>query len=421
MQQSRRPEGSTAGSQEQLLQQRELRTLLDNVPAGIIIRQKQTVVYVNPAFAESLGYGHPSELIGRSVLELLPPEEREKAVARYGRAERDQSPTEPSELLFQQKDGQTVTLEGRSVPLSSFEGAPAFARVIRDISGEKRWEAQLVLADRMASVGTLAAGVAHEINNPLAYVAVNMGFAATELSELYAELARLERFVEDGSPAIAIVQRLHDRLRAIGEALSESREGADRIRLIVRDLKTFSRADEDGTGPADVHSVIESAANLAANEIRLRARLVRSYGDVPLVCGNEARLAQVVLNLLVNAAQAIPEGKPAAHHIRVATSTDTEGRVVIEVSDTGTGIAPEIRGRIFDPFFTTKPVGVGTGLGLSICHGIVTSMGGHIDVESESGAGATFKVVLPAARTSEPSAKMQLPSEPPNSTSSCAT
>lgn len=143
--------------------------------------------------------------------------------------------------------------------------------------------------------------------------------------------------------------------------------------------------------------MLELSINMAFDEIRHRARLVKDYGDAPPVEADDARLGQVFLNLLVNAAQALSDGGAGAHEIRVVTSTDAEGKAVVEVRDTGPGIAPEALERIFDPFFTTRPVGVGTGLGLSICHNIVTGMGGEITVASRPGHGTTFRVVLPAA------------------------
>jgi CheY-like chemotaxis protein len=168
----------------------------------------------------------------------------------------------------------------------------------------------------------------------------------------------------------------------------------------VRDVKLFSRPHKEERGAVDVRVVIESSIRMACNEIRHRAQLVKEYGEVPMVDSNEARLGQVVLNLLVNAAQAMPEGRASRNEIRVVTKTQS-GRVVIEVRDTGTGIPRETLPRIFDPFFTTKPVGVGTGLGLSLCRRMVTDLGGEIVVESEVGKGTVFRVTLPAA-TSEP-------------------
>jgi CheY-like chemotaxis protein len=184
--------------------------------------------------------------------------------------------------------------------------------------------------------------------------------------------------------------------------MKDARDGAERMRIIIRDLKMFSRVEEDRPGPVDLRPVLESCVNMAWNEIRHRARLVKELAVVPLVRGNEARLGQVFLNLLVNAAQAIPEGKANAHEIRVAVRAVPGDRVAVEVRDTGGGIRPEHRARIFDPFFTTKPPGVGTGLGLSICHSIVSGLGGEIQVESEVGKGSRFCVLLPVATEARP-------------------
>jgi signal transduction histidine kinase/CheY-like chemotaxis protein len=236
---------------------------------------------------------------------------------------------------------------------------------------------RLILADRMASVGTLAAGVAHEINNPLTWVMGNLEYLAAELPELVAKLGA-------------------ERRAELEEVLGQTREGADRVRKIVRDLKLFSRADEGERGPVDIHKVLDLAVNMTRAELRHRARLVRDYGTVPPVLASESRLGQVFVNLLVNAAQAIVEGKAEDNEVRLTTRCDGAGGVVVEVRDSGAGIPAAIRERIFDPFFTTKAVGVGTGLGLAICHGIVADLGGRIEVES-SPAGSCFRVVLPVA------------------------
>jgi signal transduction histidine kinase len=178
--------------------------------------------------------------------------------------------------------------------------------------------------------------------------------------------------------------------------LDEAVAGAERIRRIVQDLHAFSRPSER-LGPVDVHRVLDLAINMASSQIRYRAMLVKDYAEVPLVQADESRLGQVALNLLVNAAQAIPDGRPKENEIRISTRKESGDRVAIEVRDTGCGVPPEIRRHMFEPFFTTKPIGTGTGLGLSICHGIVSSLGGEITIESEVGKGSTFRVVLPAA------------------------
>jgi len=166
----------------------------------------------------------------------------------------------------------------------------------------------------------------------------------------------------------------------------------------VRDLRVFSRPEQDRREAVDVHKVLESSIRMAHNELRHRAKLIRKLGNVPLVEGNEARLGQVFLNLLVNAAQAMPEGRTEENSITISSGLEG-GMVVVEIADTGAGIPAEILPRIFDVFFTTKPIGVGTGLGLSICHRILTAMNGRIEVQSRIGEGTTFRVSLTRART----------------------
>ena len=183
--------------------------------------------------------------------------------------------------------------------------------------------------------------------------------------------------------------------------LGDARSAADRVRQIVRDLKIFSRHEDTHPEAIDVKKVLESSLRMAWNEIRHRARLVKDYGTVPLVEGSESRLGQVFLNLIVNAAQAIPEGNAEGNAIRIVTSTDQTGRILVAVTDTGKGIAAQDLRHLFRPFYTTKGPGVGTGLGLAISHRIVTGLGGELQVESEVGKGTTFRVVLPAARSIE--------------------
>jgi signal transduction histidine kinase/HAMP domain-containing protein len=241
-------------------------------------------------------------------------------------------------------------------------------------------QAQLLFADRLAAMGRLAAGVGHEINNPLAYVISNISYVHTELKR------------EQGLVSEEVRQEM------LG-AIEEAKEGAERVRLIVQDLKTLSRPDDAGTGTADLSAVVRGAANIASHEVRRRARLVEECQGLPLVKGNAARLGQVFLNLIINAAHAIPEGRAEDNEIRVVGRLESPERILVEVRDTGCGIPPENLERIFDPFFTTKPSGQGTGLGLSLCHNIITAMGGTITVESKVAQGTTFRVSLPVARS----------------------
>ncbi len=248
------------------------------------------------------------------------------------------------------------------------------------IAEQRELQARMLVSERMASVGTLAAGVAHEVNNPLTYVLSNVAFALEQLRSSEPDWST--------RPACA---PLRDAAAALGEAMT----GAGRVRDIVRDLKTFSRAEDDLAGEAHPNAVIEGCLKMTKS-VTSRALVVASLEEVPSVRGSEARLAQVVSNLLVNAAQAIPEGQRDPE-IAVATWRTDSGRVAIQVRDNGQGIPPDVLPHIFDPFFTTKPVGVGTGLGLSICHGIVEAFGGEIRVETEVGRGSAFRVLLPAA------------------------
>jgi len=250
--------------------------------------------------------------------------------------------------------------------------------VYRDVDERKRLQARLQVAERLAALGTLAAGVAHEINNPLSFVSANLSWLQGQIAKAGAALGAARADVET--------------------AFSDVQQGAERIRHIVRDLQAFSAGSEgDEMAPTDVNEALEFPLRVADGAIRHRARLVKDLGRVPRVAAGASRLGQVFLNLLVNAAHAIPPGRAADNQIRLSTRHDqASGRVVVEVADTGVGIRAEDLNRIFDPFYTTKPPGVGSGLGLFVCQGIVTALGGEIAVESQPGAGSTFRVLLPA-------------------------
>lgn len=278
-------------------------------------------------------------------------------------------------------DGRTRVFELRVIALET--GAEALV-LIRDVSAQRHTERKLAISERMASLGTLAAGVAHEINNPLTYV-------LTGLEELGTGLTRLER----GEPPDTTVAGLR-------RVLADVRDGAARVRAIVASLRTFSRVDAEVVArPVDASDLFERAIVMCASELRHRATLVRDLRPVPPVLADPSRLVQVLVNLLMNALQALGPGDPAGQRITVVTRLDEQGMVALEVHDTGAGIAPDRLKHIFDPFFTTKPPGQGTGLGLSISHRIVLELGGEIAVDSEPGRGSCFVVRLPPATTAE--------------------
>ena len=267
------------------------------------------------------------------------------------------------------------TLLEETVRTRTAELAASNARLEDSLRELQSTQKQLLLADRLAAIGQLAAGVGHEINNPLAYVVGNLRF-------IQEELLRLQGPGEDPER-----QELMD-------ALAEAREGAERVRLIVQDLKSVAREDDVALGPVDLAAVVRTATKIAGSELRPRARVVVACEGLPRVQGNVLRLGQVFLNLLINAAHAIAPGQPEENEVRVEARPGEPGHVTVEVRDTGSGIPPENLTRIFEPFFTTKPVGVGSGLGLSVCRGIITSLGGRIEVESELGRGTCFRVIL---------------------------
>ena len=249
-------------------------------------------------------------------------------------------------------------------------------------SEHREIQARLAQTDRLTSLGTLAVGVAHEINNPLAYVLLNLGYVSEELPKLL---------------AISLGAAPDSRASEVLVALEHARDGAERIRNTVRSLQTFSRPENEVRAPLQIAQILDATLPMVANEIRHRARLVKDYAPIPDVVANEARLGQVFLNLLLNAVQALPEDRSESNEIHLTLRESSPDRVAVEVRDNGIGIPPQVRGRIFEPFFTTKPVGIGTGLGLTICHGIVTSLGGTLSFESEVGKGTTFRVELPVA------------------------
>jgi len=261
---------------------------------------------------------------------------------------------------------------------------------LRAEAARKASELRAGTLERLAATGQLAAGVAHEINNPLTYVIANLDEA----------LARL---------AAGGVEP------ELGARVAEARDGAERVRAIVGDLRVFARADGEERGGCDAAAVARSAAHLVANELRHRARLVTRFEPVPLAGIPERRLAQVLVNLLVNACQAIPEGRAAENEVGLAVRAEG-GRVVVEVSDTGAGMSEEVRRRVFEPFFTTRPVGEGMGLGLAVSHGMVTDAGGELEVESAPGKGSIFRIRLPVAARAEhapPPAEAPAPAPPP--------
>ncbi len=304
--------------------------------------------------------------------------------------------------LTQQAAAQLEKLE-EAVRERTAEITRTNAALQAEIAERKHLQGQLVQSEKLASIGQLAAGVAHEINNPIGYILSNFGTLEDYLTKLFEMLAVYES-AECNVSEPAVAARLRDKreqteLEFLKEDIPilmvESKQGITRVRQIVQDLKDFSRVDSTQDFQlANLHQGIDATLNIVASEIKYKADVIKEYGAIPDIECLPSQINQVVMNLLVNAAHAIGEQRG-----RITIRTGTEGEQVwLEVADTGSGIAPETLNRIFEPFFTTKPVGKGTGLGLSLSYGIVQKHQGRIDVDSVVGTGTTFRVTLPIRR-----------------------
>ncbi len=322
------------------------------------------------------------------------------------------------------EDGARVSSVAMEMQLLNAQGIPGIAFHARDVSREwsreqtlqdrnveleqaysrlKETQTQLLQSEKMASIGQLAAGVAHEINNPIGYVQSNMGTLQTYVRGLLNLLDSYERWASELSDgASAAREQIEEIKRQIDysflrddllQLLEESREGIKRVKKIVLDLRDFShrgQTDSDEWMSVDIHRGLESTINIVWNELKYKAEVQRNFGDLPAVECMPSQMNQVFLNLLVNAGQAIKE-----RGVISVTTTCLDREICVAIADDGVGIAPEHLKRIFDPFFTTKPVGAGTGLGLALSFGIVKNHHGRIEVESKVGKGTCFRVYLP--------------------------
>jgi PAS domain S-box-containing protein len=355
--------------------EQRFRQLIELAPDAVWINDGKRLVYANPTAARMLGYPSVEALIATDVSQIVSPEDQPSMRERTQAMFRTGVSMPPREYRTRRSDGTYIMAEVQSMPIE-WDGRPALLGFARDVTSRKEMETRLGQSERLAALGTLLGGIAHEINNPLSYTLLGIEQAMTQLSRLTA-------------PA--------DDLAKLREALEGALHGASRVAAVVGQIRATSRPELEERGPVDVRAVLEAALRVTHNEIHHRARLVTDLAAIPpgAVMGSAQRLEQVFLNLLVNAVQALPDGRPE-NEIRVVLRAPSPREVLIEVSDNGPGIPEEALSRIFDPFFTTKPVGLGLGLGLSICHGIVTSHGGAIAVDSAPGRGTTFRITLPA-------------------------
>ena len=362
-------------------------TLLSIADAILCVDLTGRITFMNPA-AETLTGVDARSAIGQpvqTVLQLIDRPAAEEAPVLT--ALREEHLVELQEgNLRNLATGDCRVISDRATPVLLGEQLLGAVMVFRDVTEQKKLRKRLELSERLAALGTMAAGVAHEINNPLAVVLANAGFLAEDLSGPG----------PSGDPA---------RLASVTATLADLRSAANRIERIVSDLRVFSQPalKTDPIEPTDLRRCIEWAVRTTVHEFRDRATLKVDIAGAPCVHADEMRLGQVLINLLVNAAHAIAPGNADQNQVTVTARVDPSGRAVIEVRDTGEGISSAVLGRIFEPFFTTKPAGHGTGLGLSICHGIIVAMGGEISVDSEPGKGTVFRVLLSVAPPQAPS------------------
>ncbi|HRG97225.1 MAG TPA: ATP-binding protein [Polyangiaceae bacterium] len=367
----------TAGLDAMRTETLEIKRLFADLPDLVLVHRGGSILWMNPALIEALGYADGAALVGRPVLEIVAEDFRANVAQRLdGSAEGP--PPRLTELCLLGRDGRAFEVEvspGRDVV---FGGAPARLVVARDITERARLRERVAVSDRMASIGVLAAGVAHEVNNPLGYVLNNIELADRELAAL------------GDSPAT----------RASREALAVALEGVDRIRTIVRELVALSRVDEAISTPVDLREVVESTLALAGPELEARATVVRRFEPVPAVRGSRARVGQLILNLVLHASEAMAEAPRAECELLVRLHPSPEGDAVIEVSDSGPSLSAEDARRVFEPFFAPggdRPSRRGAGLGLAVAWRLVHDVGGELTHSPRAPRGSTYRVTLPRA------------------------
>jgi PAS domain S-box-containing protein len=349
------------------------RFLVESAPDGVVILKRGLIVFINPKAAQLLGFDRVDDALGHAIVSFLPPEDARRTTERIAAMMSQGVEFPPSEYTV--LADRTRVVEIKSV-VCEWEGAPAVLAFARDVTERKEIQSRLVESDRLAALGTLAAGVAHEINNPLTYA--------------HLSAQHVSRLIERAGIGNEMLSLLRGYLEGI-------EHGIARIASITQSLRSFVKDDADAAGPVDLEQVITRALKMVDNDLRHAARLVRAIAPMPPVLGNAARLEQVFVNVLINAIKALPPEPVQPHEIHVATEHAGD-RVTVTIRDTGCGIPAALRGRIFEPFFTTRDVGHGMGLGLSVSKTIVEKLGGDIEVDSIENVGTTVRVHVPTYR-----------------------
>jgi two-component system, NtrC family, sensor kinase len=387
--------------------ERRYRQLTEATLDAIVVADERGVISLfNAAAQRTFGYSE-QEVLGQPLTILMPPEYHEahqRGLRHYLETREARVVGRTIELRGRRKDGEVFPLE---LSLSAVELPEEiyFLGAIRDLTERQRLQARIVQSEKLASLGLMSAGVAHEINNPLAYVANNLAVLERDIRGLTALVAAYEAaqaILESARPDLAAqVAQLAEEIdlpyvkEHIEQIVSSTRQGVKRVADIVQNLRGFARLDQAAVGWVNLHDAITSSLEMIRGRLgRCHIVVEQQFGDLPLVMCAPAQINQVFLNLLVNALQAIEATSKGGGRIEIRTRAAGD-EVIVEVADDGRGIPAELLPRIFDPFFTTKAVGEGTGLGLSISHGIVSDHGGRIEVENTPGQGSRFRVILP--------------------------
>ena len=387
---------------------RDTRGIIENINSALlVVNPSGRISFANSA-AESILGGASERLVGREIADW------------FGHGDETGSPIEEclergirsrgAETLLRRPDGQWIPVGVSCSPRLDAEGRMnGVVAVFQDLSEIKELELHVRQTEKMASIGQLAAGVAHEVNNPMGFIHANLHQMTEYLSDLnkvFVATGHLQRAAAEGDleairaaseDVTAVAREIDlDYVRTDFEkALHESVEGAERIRHIVRDLRDFSRPDLPARTPSDVNQAVDSTANIVWAMMKHDVHLEKAYGDLPKIDAYPMQLKQVFMNLLVNAYQAIEARRDVEPGIIRIETEHAADEIVIRVIDSGIGIEPDVQSRIFEPFYTTKPVGAGTGLGLSTSYGIIERHGGRMSVASDVGRGTTFEVRLP--------------------------
>ena len=397
----------------------ELRIIYDGMLDGLLLADIETkrLLKCNHNVCEMLGYT-TTELLKLTVMDIHPHERLSFVMEQFEKASKGLIQIARN-IPCVRKNG-SVFFSDISAKLIKFRGRKCLEGVLRDVTERikseenikkknedlqtacndlKNTQSQLLQSEKMASIGQLAAGVAHEINNPIGFISSNLnvlsgfGYDIKKIIEKYEELRRSNNQEKTWQELDNLIQEidLNFLLNDFENIIRESQEGTERVKKIVKDLKDFSHIDEAELKYADINKGLESTLNIVWNEIKYKAEVIKEYGELPEILCHPMQLNQVFMNILVNAVQAIEKkGK-----IKIVSRDLKNNTIEIRISDTGIGISKENLGKIFDPFFTTKEVGQGTGLGLSMAYGIIQNHGGSIEVESQIGQGTTFIVKLP--------------------------